>query len=307
MTATYVGLRAATEHATTSSRVPRSALHLRRWIRSTGITGSLAIAEWVREALADSRARSGSGPESRHRMPTSASSVRVPTRRASASSATQTSAGSSVLRAGHPRRIDAALASPIPPADTDGLRRRTRALMGRCQGFFCGAEIASVGRARMSIAEGPVVMGGGPSGLAAAIELRKTRHLPGHGDRAKAGQAGGIPRHSRPHGLRRARSPHRRLRAAVCRALPGAGGGGRCRDPHRDDGHRLGGGEPPRTDRTGRAAGDRASGRDPRHRLPRAPPLGAARPRVSPGRSDDDLAPSSSSSTSRPRRSAAAP
>ena len=39
--------------------------------------------------------------------------------------------------------IDAALASPIPPADVDGLRRRTRALMGRCQGFFCGAEVAA--------------------------------------------------------------------------------------------------------------------------------------------------------------------
>jgi glycerol-3-phosphate dehydrogenase len=39
--------------------------------------------------------------------------------------------------------IDGALASPIPPVDPDGLRRRTRALMGRCQGFFCGAEVAS--------------------------------------------------------------------------------------------------------------------------------------------------------------------
>ena len=35
-----------------------------------------------------------------------------------------------------------ALASDIPPADLDGLRRRTRALMGRCQGFYCGAEVS---------------------------------------------------------------------------------------------------------------------------------------------------------------------
>jgi glycerol-3-phosphate dehydrogenase len=35
------------------------------------------------------------------------------------------------------------MGSPIPPVDPDGLRRRTRALMGRCQGFFCGAEIAA--------------------------------------------------------------------------------------------------------------------------------------------------------------------
>ena len=31
-----------------------------------------------------------------------------------------------------------------PPADLDGLRRRTRALMGRCQGFFCGAQVSAL-------------------------------------------------------------------------------------------------------------------------------------------------------------------
>ena len=34
-----------------------------------------------------------------------------------------------------------ALGSPIPPVDLDGLRRRTRAHLGRCQGFFCRAEL----------------------------------------------------------------------------------------------------------------------------------------------------------------------
>jgi glycerol-3-phosphate dehydrogenase len=37
-----------------------------------------------------------------------------------------------------------ALASPIPPVDLDGLRRRTRVLMGRCQGFACGANVAAL-------------------------------------------------------------------------------------------------------------------------------------------------------------------
>ena len=31
--------------------------------------------------------------------------------------------------------------SVIPPAGLDGLRRRTRVMNGRCQGFFCGAEV----------------------------------------------------------------------------------------------------------------------------------------------------------------------
>ena len=34
-----------------------------------------------------------------------------------------------------------ALTSALPPADLSGLRRRTRAMNGRCQGFYCGAEV----------------------------------------------------------------------------------------------------------------------------------------------------------------------
>jgi glycerol-3-phosphate dehydrogenase len=37
-----------------------------------------------------------------------------------------------------------ALESVLPPTDIDGLRRRTRALMGRCQGFYCGAEVEAL-------------------------------------------------------------------------------------------------------------------------------------------------------------------
>jgi glycerol-3-phosphate dehydrogenase len=37
-----------------------------------------------------------------------------------------------------------ALAGPLPAVDLDGLRRRTRVLMGRCQGFYCGAEVRAL-------------------------------------------------------------------------------------------------------------------------------------------------------------------
>jgi glycerol-3-phosphate dehydrogenase len=37
-----------------------------------------------------------------------------------------------------------ALASSLPPADIDGLRRRTRVLNGRCQGFFCAATVSGL-------------------------------------------------------------------------------------------------------------------------------------------------------------------
>ena len=55
-----------------------------------------------------------------------------------------------------------ALASPIPPVDLDGLRRRTRAHMGRCQGFYCGAAqlarmVADCLTSRSSVAGRPAL------------------------------------------------------------------------------------------------------------------------------------------------------
>jgi glycerol-3-phosphate dehydrogenase len=39
--------------------------------------------------------------------------------------------------------IDAALTGAVPATDLDGLRRRTRALAGRCQGFYCSAAVCA--------------------------------------------------------------------------------------------------------------------------------------------------------------------
>ena len=46
------------------------------------------------------------------------------------------------------REIDSAFASLLPPGDLGGLKRRTRAGMGRCQGFYCGAGLAELTRTR---------------------------------------------------------------------------------------------------------------------------------------------------------------
>jgi glycerol-3-phosphate dehydrogenase len=135
VTATYVGLRAATEHRDYQLRADGRYV-CAGGIRSTGITGSLAIAEWVEEALGDAGLDLGS-PHERPgiRMPNIGEFGERPYQRG----------GRIVCFCERVTRdeIDAALHSPIPPADADGLRRRTRALMGRCQGFFCGAEIAA--------------------------------------------------------------------------------------------------------------------------------------------------------------------
>jgi glycerol-3-phosphate dehydrogenase len=146
VTATYVGLRAATEDSDYQLRAhPEQRYICAGGIRSTGITGSLAIAEWVREALVDAGLELASSP--------AATNLRMPNIGELGSRPYQdreliegnADYGRIVCFCERVTRgeVAAAMRSPIPPADADGLRRRTRALMGRCQGFFCAAEIAA--------------------------------------------------------------------------------------------------------------------------------------------------------------------
>ena len=46
------------------------------------------------------------------------------------------------------REIMKTFDSLVPPGDAGGLKRRTRAGMGRCQGFYCGAHIAGLTKGR---------------------------------------------------------------------------------------------------------------------------------------------------------------
>ncbi len=48
------------------------------------------------------------------------------------------------------REIEAALAGPLPAQDWGGLKRRTRAGMGRCQGFYCNAALAALCAGRLA-------------------------------------------------------------------------------------------------------------------------------------------------------------
>jgi glycerol-3-phosphate dehydrogenase len=145
VTATYVGLRAATEHRDYQLNAhPEQRYVCAGGIRSTGITGSLAIAEWVREALADAGLSLSEAAETGLRMPNIGEFGTRPYQDAELIGR-EPDYGRIVCFCERVTRgeIDAALAGPIPPVDADGLRRRTRSLMGRCQGFFCGAEIAA--------------------------------------------------------------------------------------------------------------------------------------------------------------------
>jgi glycerol-3-phosphate dehydrogenase len=147
VTATYVGLRAATEDRDYHLRMePERNYACAGGIRSTGITASLAIAEHVREGLAEAGLSLSAQPrETTVRMPSIGEHQDRPYRRGELIGR-DPDFGRVVCFCERVTRgeLREALRSPIPPADLDGLRRRTRALMGRCQGFFCGAEVASI-------------------------------------------------------------------------------------------------------------------------------------------------------------------
>lgn len=137
VTAVYVGLRAATEHSDYQLTIhaPEGYACV-GGIRSTGLTASMAIAEHVRAELgaAGLQLHPKEDPP-RLRMPNIGDLSPRPYQQAGriVCFCERVTLG----------EIEEALASTIPPVDLDGLRRRTRVLMGRCQGFYCGARVAA--------------------------------------------------------------------------------------------------------------------------------------------------------------------
>ncbi|WP_225801694.1 FAD-dependent oxidoreductase [Streptomyces sp. NK15101] len=164
VTAVYAGLRAAT-----GQEDYRIAAHpgLRYvtvgGIRSTGLTASLAIAEHVLGLLADCGLDPGPArPLAPVRMPNLGEAFPRPYRDAGLI-AREPEFGTIVCHCERVTRgeIRAALASTIPPGGLDGLRRRTRARGGRCQGHHCGAEVRALFEERAREGDGAVRHGEG--------------------------------------------------------------------------------------------------------------------------------------------------
>jgi len=144
VTAVYAGLRAATEHDAYQIQIHGAEGYACvGGIRSTGLSASLAIAEHVRAELGEA----GLPLHPKRDLP----DVRMPNigedfprpyveqdRIAAHSDFGRIVCFCERVTRGE---ILDALAAPIPAADLDGLRRRTRVLMGRCQGFYCGAQV----------------------------------------------------------------------------------------------------------------------------------------------------------------------
>ena len=214
VTATYSGLRAATEH-----NDYQIALHAEQryicvgGIRSTGISASLGIAEYVADLLEEGGVELKRKPGFKGiTMPNMGEAFLRPYRSAELIEKNP-EYGKIVC---HCERVTLgelkdAMESPIPAATLDALRRRTRAMQGRCQGFNCLASMNVIlSEAKnfyhverdSSVAPLPqsdmkqtdvLIVGAGPAGLAAALELKKL----GVNDilvAERESEAGGIPR-----------------------------------------------------------------------------------------------------------------
>jgi len=147
VTAVYAGLRAATEHSDYQIHLEMDKNYVCvGGIRSTGLSASLGIAEYVVKEMV----KSGfSGKPATNwqpvRMPYIGERELRPFKDQGRISANP-DYGRIVCHCEKVTlgEIRDSLVSDIPPRNLEGLKRRTRSCLGRCQGFFCMAELQSI-------------------------------------------------------------------------------------------------------------------------------------------------------------------
>ena len=216
VTATYAGLRAATEHSDYQIALHKEQRYICvGGIRSTGISGCLGIAEYVVGLLKEGGVELMRKPEFKTiKMPNIGEAFPRPYQMGEVIEG-NSDYGKIVC---HCERVTLgelkdAMVSPIPATSLDALRRRTRAMQGRCQGFNCQAALVKELTAKnardakekqkefLGVLSGlggskkadVLIVGGGPAGLAAALELKRL----GINDvviAERESEAGGIPR-----------------------------------------------------------------------------------------------------------------
>lgn len=149
VTATYAGLRPATEFKDYQIAVlPELGWITLSGIRSTGLTASLGIAAYAAQLYAQAI---GPLPQAPPLIWTPVPNLAEHLPRPSAEGGQLLCHCEAVTRA----EAEAALAGPLPATSLGGLRRRTRVMMGRCQGFYCSAEVARLANGRLADVPGP--------------------------------------------------------------------------------------------------------------------------------------------------------
>ncbi len=146
VTAVYAGLRPASETKPYRifSRPEQRAITL-GGIRSTGLSAALGLAQHA--------AKLHAGFCAHHFEPVQAPVVKLPNLCETGERDWQAPDHGEIVchcELVTKREIEAAFDSAVPPGDFGGLRRRTRAGMGRCQGFYCNARLAEMSKGRLA-------------------------------------------------------------------------------------------------------------------------------------------------------------
>jgi glycerol-3-phosphate dehydrogenase len=147
----FAGMRPATQFRDYQI-IPRP---VERWltvggIRSTGLSASLGIAEHVAALLIPALFDAPRKPVTR---PIAVPDLSETSQRPWQDAARLQCDPAYAEMVCHCERITMgeirdALASPLAPSTLNGLKRRTRAMFGRCQGFYCGARVQGLLDAR---------------------------------------------------------------------------------------------------------------------------------------------------------------
>jgi glycerol-3-phosphate dehydrogenase len=153
ITAVYAGLRPATQF----KDYQIEALPRERWItvggiRSTGLTACLGIAEHLRGLYEDHFGALGSREAAVWTpAPNLAEDLPRPYQQNGRSTIV---CHCELVTEGE---IEAAFGGPLPVSTLGGLRRRTRCMMGRCQGFYCTRRISELAAGRIRELPAPAI------------------------------------------------------------------------------------------------------------------------------------------------------
>ncbi|MEI6166375.1 MAG: FAD-dependent oxidoreductase [bacterium] len=196
VTTTYSGLRAATEHSDYQIEMHAAQRYLCvGGIRSTGISAAMGIAEYAAELLRNAGLDLHLKAEFKLVKMPSIGQADIRPHQDAVMIGQNPHYAEMVCHCERVSRgeLTDAQNATIPATHLDGLRRRTRASQGRCQGFNCHAALVKTlesGAApgcqckadQPEHLEKPVpsvqhkkilIVGAGPAGIAAAIELKK--------------------------------------------------------------------------------------------------------------------------------------
>ncbi len=145
VTTAYAGLRPATEFKDYQIKQHSGKSYITvGGIRSTGLSAALGIAQYVAKIV------KASGNDFR---PITHPKLPTPDRLSNYHQRDWQCSGNDGIvchcELVSRREINNVLDGPMPPGTLQGLKRRTRSTMGRCQGFYCMAELAELTKGRL--------------------------------------------------------------------------------------------------------------------------------------------------------------